>query len=128
MATLVAIPSANPGGLDAALMSHFGHCEVFTIVEMDGTDVKEVSVLPNLPHEHGGCAGPVRYLAERGVGVMIAGGMGMRPLQSFQESGIQVLFSGTAATVDQALQGFIKGSLPAFGDNGLCKGGCGGHH
>lgn len=127
MPTRVAVPSVNPGGLDAALMPHFGHCDVFTIVDMDGDAVKEVSVLPNMPHDHGGCVTPVRYLADNGVTVMLAGGMGMRPLQAFQQSGIQVLFAGTEGTVDQAVRHFAQGRLPAFGDNGLCKGECG-HH
>ncbi len=127
MSTRVAVPSANPGGLDAALMSHFGHCDVFTIVEMEGASVKEVSILPNMPHEQGGCTAPVRYLADNGVTVMLAGGMGMRPLQAFRQSGIQVLFAGADGTVDQAVHSYAEGRLPVFGDNGLCKGGCG-HH
>lgn len=127
MSTLVAVPSVNPGGLEAALMPHFGHCDVFTLVEVDSDGIKNVTVAPNMPHEHGGCTAPVQYLAEKGVKVMLAGGMGMRPLQAFQQSGIEVLFTGVANTVDQAIQGYAEGKLPAFGDNGLCKGGCG-HH
>lgn len=127
MSTLIAVPSVNPGGLEAALMPHFGHCDVFTLVEMDAGEVKSVAVAPNMPHEAGGCTAPVRYLAEKGVKVMLAGGMGMRPLQAFQQSGIDVLFTGLAKTVEQAVQDYAEGKLPAFGDNGLCKGGCGGH-
>ncbi len=127
MSTLLAIPSVSPGGLEAALMPHFGTCEVFTLVEMDNGAVKQVSILPNLPHAQGGCTAPVQYLAGHGVQVMLAGGMGMRPLQAFLQSGITVLFAGTGGTVSQAVSNYSQGRLPAFGDNGLCKGGCG-HH
>lgn len=127
MAVLVAVPSQNPGGLKAGLMSHFGHCDVFTLVEMENGGVKTVSVLPNAPHEHGACTAPVQTLADHGVKVMLAGGMGMRPLQAFEASGIKVMFTGLATTVEQAVNDFAQNKLPVFGDNGLCKGGCG-HH
>lgn len=127
MSTLVAVPSVNPGGLDASLMPHFGHCDVFTLVEVDGGTVKNVSTLPNMPHEHGGCTAPVQYLANQGVKVLLAGGMGMRPLMAFNQVGINVLYAGPEGTVGQAVDAFASGALPAFGDNGLCKGGCGNH-
>lgn len=124
MSTLVAVPSVNPGGLDAPLMPHFGHCDVFTLVEMDAGAVKTVRTLQNKPHEHGDCASPVSFLAENGVTVMLAGGMGMRPFQAFRQSGIDVYFVGGESSVGTAVQNFAEGRLPAFGDNGLCKGGC----
>lgn len=127
MSTRIAIPSVNPGGLEAALMPHFGHCDVFTIVEMEDGKISKVSTLPNIPHEHGGCTAPVQYLAGQGVKVMLAGGMGMRPLQAFMQSGIEVRYAGADGSVGQAVQAFAEGKLPAFGDNGLCKGGCGNH-
>ncbi|MDL2207255.1 NifB/NifX family molybdenum-iron cluster-binding protein [Desulfovibrio sp. OttesenSCG-928-M16] len=127
MSTLVAVPSMNPGGLESEVMPHFGHCDVFTLVEMDNGSIINVRILQNQPHEHGDCVAPVRFLAEHGVSVMLAGGMGRRPFMAFQENGIQVYFSGTEGSVIAALQGYAQGKLPAFGDNGLCQGGCGGH-
>lgn len=124
MTTIVAVPSVNPGGLEAALMPHFGHCDVFTLIELEGDAVKKVSILPNQPHEHGDCTSPVRFLAEKGVSVMLAGGMGRRPFMAFQEQGIRVFFAGAESKVGDALQAFAQDQLPAFGDNGLCKGGC----
>lgn len=31
----IAIPSNSPGGLEADRSDHFGHCDVFTIVDLD---------------------------------------------------------------------------------------------
>ena len=124
MSTRIAIPSFNPGGLEAALMPHFGKCEVFTLVTIDDGKIMDVSAVPGLPHEHGGCTAPVQYLADKGVSVMLAGGMGMRPLQAFQQSGIDVLFAGGIASVSQAVEAFLEKRLPPFGSNGLCGGGC----
>ena len=57
--TLVAIPSDQPGGLFAQVSQHFGHCDLYTLVEITNGEVSKVSTLPNMPHEHGGCMAPV---------------------------------------------------------------------
>ena len=74
--TIVAIPSSHPGGLDAPLGAHFGHCDLYTLVKIAQGKVQEVATLPNVPHEQGGCMAPVNHLAQNGVQVLIAGGMG----------------------------------------------------
>ena len=37
---------------------HFGHCDIYTIVEIEDGAVKNVSTLENVPHQHGGCMAP----------------------------------------------------------------------
>lgn len=128
MPTLVAIPSNNPGGLDAPLSDHFGHCDVFTLVAVDGGTVGEVRVLPNEGHEQGGCQGPVNYLAANGANVLIAGGMGQRPLAGFMDAGIIVLHKGQARTVGEAVEAMAHGQLPYFGPQSTCGGGSGHCH
>ena len=89
--TIVAIPSTHPGGLEAPLGAHFGHCDLYTLVKIAAGNVLEVQTLPNVPHQQGGCMAPVNHLAQHGVQVLIAGGMGMRPLMGFNQAGIDVL-------------------------------------
>ncbi len=127
MPTTVAFPSNPPGGLDAALSEHFGHCEVFTLVTVNGPDVEDVKILPNPPHEHNGCMGPVNFLAQNGVRVLIAGGMGMRPLMGFDEVGIMVMHNGGARSVREAIAALGEGRLRRFASQHTCGGG-GGHH
>ncbi len=126
---LVAFPSDAPGGLEAALSAHFGHCDVFTLVEVDDGKVGAVSLLPNAPHEHGGCLSPVTALAERGVQALVAGGMGARPLAGFQDAGIKVLHCGEAGTVAEAAELVAQGAAEEFAPAHTCGGGggCGGH-
>jgi len=119
----IAIPSEMPGGLDAALGQHFGHCDIYTIVEAQDGKILDVRTLPNVPHQQGGCMAPVNHLAQNGVNVLIAGGMGMRPLMGFQQVGIQVFHGSNAPSVGHAVQALLMGSLPAFGTEFTCGGG-----
>jgi len=128
---LIAIPSENPGGLDAPISEHFGHCDAFTVVEVDDGTIGEVSVLPNGGHDQGGCMAPVQMLKNHGVEVLVAGGMGARPLAGFQQVGIAVHFKEDATSVRTAVQLFLAGGCRRFGEAETCGGGgggCGGHH
>jgi FKBP-type peptidyl-prolyl cis-trans isomerase 2/predicted Fe-Mo cluster-binding NifX family protein len=127
----IAVPSEAPGGLDALISEHFGHCELFTLVEVDDGRIGKVTTLPNLAHEHGGCMGPVTLLKENGVEAMVAGGMGARPLAGFQQVGIAVYFKEEATTVREAVEGVLAGRYHEFGERHTCGGhggSCGGHH
>ena len=119
---IIAIPSALPGGLDAGMGMHFGHCEIYTIAEVEDGKVASVRTLPPIPHQQGGCLAPVNYLAGEGVNVLLAGGMGMRPLMGFNQAGVEVYFAGNFPTVGQAVQAFIGGRLPAFTPEHSCGG------
>lgn len=123
MDTVIAIPSASPGGLEAGLGAHFGHCDLYTLVSVENKGIKKVETVPNVPHQQGGCLAPVQYLAQKGSNVLIAGGMGFRPLMGFNQAGISVYFGGDSATVGDAVQSFIEGKLPEFSQEHTCGGG-----
>lgn len=121
--TIVAIPSSDPGGLESKIGSHFGHCDLYTLVEVADGKVRGVRTLPNVPHQQGGCMAPVNHLAQNGVKVLIAGGMGMRPLMGFHQVGISVLHGNGSQTVGEAVNGFLQGTLPQFTTEFTCGGG-----
>ena len=121
----LAIPSALPGGLEAGMGMHFGHCDIYTIVQIEDGAIKSVGTLPNVPHQQGGCLAPVNYLADRGVTVLLAGGMGMRPLMGFLQEGVDVYYAAGIETVEKAVAAHIAGELPRFSPNHSCGGG---HH
>lgn len=120
---VVAIPSAHPGGLETSLGAHFGHCDCYTVVDIAGEEVTNVRTLPNVPHQQGGCMAPVNHLAQNGVQVLIAGGMGMRPLMGFNQVGINVYYGGEARTVGQAVDALLQGTLKQFTPAQTCGGG-----
>lgn len=118
----VAIPSSLPGGMNSTLGAHFGHCDLYTLVEVAEGHVEAIRTLPNVPHQQGGCMAPVQHLAQNGVQVLIAGGMGMRPLMGFEQVGITVLHGGGAATVGEAVNAFLDGKLQRFTSDYTCGG------
>jgi predicted Fe-Mo cluster-binding NifX family protein len=68
---------------------------------------------------------PVNYLAAKGVKILIAGGMGMRPLMGFNQVGIDVYHGGNAATVGDAIEAMLAGRLSQFNQKHTCGGGGG---
>ena len=126
---LVAIPSDSPGGLEARISDHFGHCDVFTMVKLGEQQVESVTVLHNGAHESGQCMAPVMLLKEQGAEALVAGGMGPRPLSGFQEVGITVYFKEGAETVRDAVELLIARECREFSPAQTCGGhGEGGGH
>jgi predicted Fe-Mo cluster-binding NifX family protein len=123
MDLVIAVPSAQPGGLEASLGAHFGHCDLYTLVSVADGKIQQVDVIPNVPHQQGGCMAPVNYLAAKGARALIAGGMGLRPLMGFNQAGINVFYGGDAHTVGDAVAALMAGKLPQFGQEHTCGGG-----
>jgi predicted Fe-Mo cluster-binding NifX family protein len=121
--TVIAIPSEMPGGLEARVGAHFGHCDIYTLVRVADGQVQEVSTLPNVPHVQGGCMAPVNHLHANGVQALIAGGMGLRPLMGFKQVGIEVFYGANAPSVGFAVQAFLSGGLQPFSTDFTCGGG-----
>lgn len=121
---LFAVPSNNPGGLEAGRSDHFGHCDVFTIIRLENDDVAEVGTVENQEHEAGGCMVPVRFLKERNVKAIVVGGIGARPLQGFIDAGIDVFYADrrTAGTVRSVVEGMLKGQFPIIRPDQACNG------
>ncbi|BDU72790.1 NifB/NifX family molybdenum-iron cluster-binding protein [Mesoterricola silvestris] len=121
----IAIPSSFPGGLEAGVHGHFGHCDVYTVVDVEGGAITRVGTLPPVPHEQGGCLAAVAFLAEAGVTALVAGGLGKRPLMGFNQAGIAVYRGAGVPTVGAAVGALLGGSLEVFSGEFTCGGG---HH
>lgn len=122
----VAIPSEGNGGLDGKRAGHFGHCDVFTCVDVEDGQIKQVTILANQEHVQGGCMVPVNLLAENGVNALVVGGIGMRPLMGFQQVGIEVYHDGERMDIRPVVEDFVAGALAKITNNQVCGGG-GGH-
>jgi len=119
----IAIPSLDAGGIDGQRSGHFGHCDVFTLVDVAGGEIKQVTTIPNQDHVQGGCMVPVNLLAGHKVNALIVGGIGMRPLMGFKQVGIAVFYDATRSEIRPVVEDLISGLLPLIEDNQVCGGG-----
>ena len=115
--TKIAIPCAGNADLQAQVSPHFGRCDSYAIVTLEGGMIKSTESVPN--GEHSDCASPVRALAEKGVSLMLVGGMGMRPYLVFQQLGIEIR-SGITGTVSDAIGSYLRGDTYAMTQDNLC--------
>ena len=119
----IAIPSTAPGGLDGQRSGHFGHCEVFTFVDVEEGEIRQVTTLPNQGHVQGGCLVPVNFLAQNAVKALIVGGIGMRPLMGFRQVGIDVYHDADRLEIRPVVEDLIAGKLTLIADDQVCGGG-----
>ena len=119
----IAILSNGQGGLDGTRAGHFGHCDVFTLVDVENGEIKNVSTLQNQEHVQGGCMVPVNLLAEHKVNVLIVGGIGMRPLMGFKQVGIDVYYDGERVDIRPVVEDLIAGKLQIIANDQVCGGG-----
>ena len=119
----IAIPSLNNGGLDGQRAGHFGHCDVFTIVDVEKGKIKAVSTIQNNEHVQGGCMVPVNLLSGLNVNALIVGGIGMRPLMGFRQVGIDVYHDAVRLDIRPVVEDLIAGKLPMISDDQVCGGG-----
>lgn len=92
------------------LCNHFGHCETFAIMDVDMGEKAVVrrEDIPAPPHEPGLLP---RWLQERGVNTIIAGGMGSRALGLFAERGIQVIVGAAPGEPEAIVRSHLDGVL-----------------
>jgi Mrp family chromosome partitioning ATPase/predicted Fe-Mo cluster-binding NifX family protein len=106
----IAIPVA-----DGKLTMHFGHCEKFAIIDADPKTKKVLKKEEIDAPEHEPGLLP-RWLAERGVNVVIAGGMGARAQSLFSENKIKVVIGAPAEPPECLVTEYLGGTLKT-GDN-----------
>lgn len=94
---------------------HFGHCEGFTIYNVEEGKLINKDFTKNPGHKPGFL--PV-FLKELEVNVIIAGGMGESAQQLFTENEIEVVV-GAEGSCDEVVQKYIKGELKSTGS--VCK-------
>lgn len=113
----IAIPLTSENRIN----DHFGHCEyygVFTISEN-----KEIIDMKTLKSEQGcGCKSNIAsVLADQGVTIMLAGGIGGGAVNVLNHRGIDVV-KGCSGYAEQVIRDYIQGKLL---DSGIT---CSHHH
>lgn len=107
---LIALPTS-----DGQLCMHFGHSKKFSIFEIEPATKRIIAktvVIPP-PHEPGLLP---KWLHNEGVSVVIAGGMGQRAQELFQQAGVQVVVGAKPADPEDVVTAYLNGDLQT-GDN-----------
>ncbi|HKK61664.1 MAG TPA: NifB/NifX family molybdenum-iron cluster-binding protein [Bacteroidales bacterium] len=100
----IAVPVNESGMLDA----HFGHCKYFTFLEINDNKVSGEEKIAPPPHEPGVLP---RWVAEKGATDVLAGGMGQRAIQIFNQNGVNVFVGAPQLSARELAEGFLNGSL-----------------
>ena len=119
----IAIPTENE-----KLCSHFGHCESFTFAEVNPETKEILNIETRVPEEGISCQS-ANWISEQGANIILAGGMGARPLEIFSRNGVQVISGCPELPIKELITSYLDSSL-VRGEN-ACGGEhshCGGHH
>jgi len=90
---------------------HFGHCEGFTMFDVQDNKVVGKEYIESPGHKPGFL--PV-FLNEKGANVIIAGGMGEHAQELFAENNIEVVV-GVVGSIEETVDQYIKGELKSTG-------------
>ena len=93
---------------DGKLCSHFGHCNQFVLIETENGKIKNKAMQTPPPHEPGVLP---KWLHDLGADVIIAGGMGSRAQQIFNENGIKVVTGAPMDTPELLVNQYLSDNL-----------------
>lgn len=100
------------------IFQHFGHSENFKIYETEGKNIVRAEVIGADGAGHSALAA---VLKDKGVEVLICGGIGNGAVTALSEAGIDV-YSGADGEADAAVEAYLNGDLASAGVN------CDHHH
>ena len=112
----IVIPSA-----DEKLCGHFGHCEYFTFVEVNSETKEILNIEKKVPEEGISCQSAT-CIASQGANVVLAGGMGGRPMAIFAQNGVKIVAGCPELGIEEVVKQYLNDTL-LTGENS-----CGGEH
>jgi predicted Fe-Mo cluster-binding NifX family protein len=90
---------------------HFGYCEEFMLFEIEDNKITKNEIIANPGHKPGFLP---NFLADRGVKVIISGGMGMAAVKIFNEKNVEVII-GASGEAKKAVEQYLEGILKSTG-------------
>ena len=91
------------------LSPHFGQSSQFMIIDTDHSrTITGKEIISTSAH---GCGGLPRMLADYGVNVVLADGMGYSPRMAFEKSGINVVLGVTEPDPSKAVMAYMENTL-----------------
>lgn len=95
------------------IFQHFGHTEEFKVYEVEGGSVVSSEIIGSNGSGHSALAG---LLNDKGIDVLICGGIGGGAQAALAERGIE-LCAGASGNADEAVAAYLRGELVNTGAN-----------
>ena len=106
---------------EGKLSMHFGHSKEFAIIEVENNKLKTKEIHKPPPHEPGVLP---KWLSELKVNVIIAGGMGDKAVELFNQNGITVVTGAPGLDPEELILQYLNNTLLTV--NNVCDhSGCG---
>ena len=101
----IAVPVSN-----GKLSPHFGHCEQFALIDVDEAQkaISGKEFVASPAHQPGML--PL-WLAEQGVSLVIASGMGGRAIDIFKQNRMEVVLGAPDEDPEKVVLDYLQGSL-----------------
>ena len=93
------------------MCGHFGHCENFILFDAEAGKITNKESIPNPGHKPGFLP---NFLADKGVNVIISGGMGGGAVDIFNERNVEVVV-GAQGDAEACVNSYLAGSLKSTG-------------
>jgi|AntRauTorckE6833_2_1112554.scaffolds.fasta_scaffold00423_11 predicted Fe-Mo cluster-binding NifX family protein len=106
----IAVPT-NQG----QVAQHFGRCPEYTILEVKDCEIINTEVIENPGHKPNFLP---NYLSDLNVDIVLAGGMGQKAFNLFQQNNIEVV-TGASGLVKDSVNAYLNNELDT--DNELCN-------
>lgn len=103
------VPVVEANGMSSEVNGHFGMSDQFALLDMDGDAVAGLEFVSSRPGErgHGSSAAT---MADNGVNVVLAGGIGPHMIKELLDSGLRV-YRGAVGDLNQVIEDYRAGML-----------------
>lgn len=103
--------ATTKGGLDDNVAPTFGRCPTYTLVECEGTEIRDSSVVENSSANAMGGAGiqAAQYVAGQGAEAVIAGNFGPNSISVLSQSNVKSIQA--QGIVGEVVTSYLKGEL-----------------
>lgn len=95
---------------DGILCAHFGHCQQFSIIDVENNTITNETLVTPPPHEPGLLPA---WIAQKGVTDVIAGGMGQRAIDLFNQQKINVFVGAQIKNPKDLVSDLLNNTLQA---------------
>ena len=120
----IAVSTNDEQGLEGLVSGHFGRCSNYALIDVENGRIGNVNVVGNpFFRNHGGLGDVPDFIRSQGADVIVAGGMGPKAIEFFNQFGIKVVTGVNGKikdVVNSYLSGESSGNQPCTGGHSSC--------